>query len=208
MTTSVSVNVGNNAASAGRSIPGIVRIDGDGGGARWRGFNTDGIGLVRDLQQRHGIALRGRRTLIIGAGGATRGILQPLIDAGCSDLQISNRTTTRAQALAQEFGVQAIATDALPSAAPFDLLIHASAAGHTHADLDWPAGLIAANGALVDLSYGRAAAPALRYAAASGALAIDGLGMLIEQAAEAFYLWFGVRPDTAPVYAALAPKQP
>ncbi len=177
----------------------LIRVD-----HAWHGANTDGIGLVRDLTQRQQLDLSGRRLLVIGAGGAARGVLAPLQAAGVTELVIANRSLDKAQALAQQFNGQACALDQLEHQGAFDLIVHASSAGHTEFTLpSWPDSLVRAGTALVDLSYGAASKPALAWASEVDIVAFDGLGMLIEQAAEAFYLWHHQRPDTAPVWGML-----
>ena len=173
-------------------------------GNSWHGANTDGIGLVRDLTERQRLDLQGRRLLLIGAGGAARGVLAPLQAAGVVDLVIANRSVDKAQALAQQFQGQACALDQLGIQGAFDLIVHASSAGHAEFVMpSWPESLVQSGTALVDLSYGMASKPALAWAAELEIVAFDGLGMLIEQAAEAFYLWHHQRPDTAPVWGML-----
>jgi shikimate dehydrogenase len=170
----------------------------------WHGANTDGIGLVRDLTQRQQLNLQGRRLLMIGAGGAARGVIAPLLDAGVSDLVIANRSLDKAQTLAQQFNGQACELDQLENQGAFDLIVHASSAGHGEFVLpSWPESVVRAGTALVDLSYGAASKPALAWASELDIVAFDGLGMLIEQAAEAFYLWHHQRPDTAPIWGML-----
>ena len=170
----------------------------------WYGANTDGIGLVRDLTQRQQLNLSGRRLLLIGAGGAARGVLGPLQDAGALDLVIANRSLDKAKILAQQFNGRACALDQLKDQGAFDLIVHASSVGHGNFVLpSWPETLVQAGTALVDLSYGIASKPALAWASELDIVAFDGLGMLIEQAAEAFYLWHHQRPDTAPVWGML-----
>ncbi|WP_425608270.1 shikimate dehydrogenase [Thermomonas flagellata] len=181
----------------------LVRADGG-----WHGDNTDGAGLVRDLSARHGLDLRDRRVLLLGAGGAARGVAPALLDAGIGALWIANRTAARADALADALGdparVQARGWDALPGLGGFDLLVNATAATRGGALPALPMALVAPHSAAVDLGYGTDAAPFLAWARAAGcAQALDGLGMLVEQAAESFQCWHGVRPDTDPVYADL-----
>ena len=172
----------------------------------WHGANTDGIGLVRDLTQRQQLNLQDRRLLVIGAGGAARGVLGPLQNAGTIDLVIANRSVDKAQALAEQFNGRACGLDQLGNQGAFDLIVHASSAGHGEFVLpDWPASLVRTDTALVDLSYGVASKPALAWASELEIVAFDGLGMLIEQAAEAFYLWHHQRPDTTPVWGMLRP---
>ena len=167
-----------------------------------RGCNTDGVGLVRDVGANLGWTLGGARTLIIGAGGASRGIVAPLQRAGVAHLAIANRTRANAERLAARFGIAA--TGLKDAGGDWDVVLHGTAAG------------LAGDGALVDpvtvagarcydLFYAaNGQTPFCRWAAAHGARAVcDGLGMLVEQAAEAFLLWRGVRPHTRPVLDAL-----
>jgi shikimate dehydrogenase len=176
----------------------------------WYGENTDGAGLLRDLGHNLHWALEGRSILVLGAGGATRGILAPLLQARPRRLAIANRTSDKARALATAMtgvgAVDAIGFDVVPRTV-FDLVINATSAAHSTADpaaRAWPE--LAANPALraYDLAYGAAARPFLRWVRERGAHEVaDGLGMLVEQAAESFFLWRGVRPDTRPVLEAL-----
>jgi len=170
--------------------------------------NTDGVGLVRDLTVRHGLALAGAPVLLLGAGGAARGVIEPLLAAGVRELRIVNRTAARAQALAQRFadprligtGVEALADAAVPGM----VLINATSAGLAGEVLPVPTAVFAAAGFAYDMVYGAQPTAFLRAAAAAGCPAqADGLGMLVEQAAESFRLWRGVMPDTEPVYRAL-----
>jgi shikimate dehydrogenase len=160
------------------------------------GDNTDGIGLVRDLSQHLRFALQGRSILILGAGGAVRGVVGALLDAGAARVVIANRTLAKAQALAERFSVQARALDAL-GGERYDAIINATSAGLTGA-LELPEGLFEPSMLAYDMVYGRDT-PFLAAARRAGALACDGLGMLVEQAAESFFVWRGVRPATAPV---------
>jgi shikimate dehydrogenase len=174
----------------------------------WHGDNTDGVGLVRDLTDRQGLDLRARRTLMIGAGGAARGVAPALLDAGIGDLFIVNRTPERTDALADALGqpgrVHPRYFSDLPTLGSFDLVVNATSATREGGLPPLPMGLIAPRGAAVDLSYGEVAIPFLAWAKAAGALdAVDGLGMLVEQAAESFQRWHHVRPETDAVYAML-----
>ena len=174
----------------------------------WDGDNTDGVGLVRDLTERHALDLRARRVLLIGAGGAARGVAPALLDAGIADLFIVNRTPERADALADALGepgrVHPRYLVDIGAMGSFDLVINATSALRGAAALSLPASLIAPRGDAVDLNYGEVAIPFLAWARASGAdKTVDGLGMLVEQAAESFACWHHVRPDTDPVYAEL-----
>ncbi len=180
--------------------------------AGWLADNTDGVGLVQDLQQAAGWALAGTRLLLVGAGGAAAGVLGPLLAAGPARLVLANRSPDKALALAQrhaavaaQHGVALAAcglADA-PALGPFDIVVNASASSLAGQAAPVDAAVLAPGARAVDLMYGPAAAPFLAWAQAAGAQARDGLGMLVAQAAEAFWLWRGVRPDTAPVLAAL-----
>ena len=174
------------------------------------GDNTDGAGLVRDLSANLNFALAGRRILLLGAGGATRGVLLPLLDTRPTRLTIANRTVGKAEALAALFAVRAGDTaldacgfDAL-AGRRFDLVINATAASLADELPPLPPGLYAEGALAYDMMYGRDPTRFMRAALADGAArAADGLGMLVEQAAESFALWRGVRPDSSPVLATL-----
>ena len=176
---------------------------------QWHGDNTDGAGLVRDLTGRHGLDLRARRALLLGAGGAARGVAPALLDAGISELIIVNRTAERADALADALGEPDRAHSRywrdLGDLGDFSLIVNAtSASRQDQGAFTLPFHLATPRTLAVDLNYGEAAIPFLAWARAAGCHdAVDGLGMLVEQAAEAFEHWHGVRPDTDPVYAAL-----
>ena len=181
-----------------------LRREGDG----WFGDNTDGDGLVRDLTGRNALDLRGRRTLMLGAGGAAHGVAPALLDAGIGELFVVNRHAERADALvdalAQPGRVHSRYWDDLPDIGGFDLIINATSAGLGGAAIALPFSLAASRSAAVDLSYGEAAIGFLAWARAAGAHdVVDGLGMLVEQAALAFELWHGRRPQTDEVYATL-----
>ena len=178
--------------------------DGDG----WRCDNTDGAGLLRDLTERHGLDLRARRVLLLGAGGGARGVAPALLDAGIDSLYIANRTAGNADALADALGdparVHARYLDDLRALGEFDLIVNATSATRGGELPHLPMSMVGRRTAAVDLSYGEAAIPFLAWARANRCHdAIDGLGMLIEQAAESFEIWHGVRPDTDAVYADL-----
>jgi shikimate dehydrogenase len=166
------------------------------------GDNTDGAGLAADLTRNLHCALAGKRILLLGAGGAARGVIEPLLDQRPAALVIANRTVSRAQALAELFdrGIRACGFDAVD--APFDLVINATAASLAGELPPLSPGIFTADTLAYDMMYGRDT-PFLAFARAEGAATADGLGMLVEQAAEAFFVWRGVRPDTAPVIAAL-----
>lgn len=172
-------------------------------GGRLRGENTDGIGLVRDLGDNHGFPFTGRRLLLLGAGGAARGCLRPLLETRPALLVIANRTASKALALAAELAelgpISGRGLDDL-GADGFDLIINATSAGLAGDTPDLPPGCLAQGGWAYDMLYGDAPTPFCRWAESQGAArALDGLGMLVEQAAESFRLWRGVRPSTRPV---------
>ncbi|MBF0257076.1 MAG: shikimate dehydrogenase [Gammaproteobacteria bacterium] len=169
---------------------------------RLRGDNTDGTGLVRDLLQNHGVVLAGKRLLLLGAGGASRGVLRPLLEQQPQRLTIANRTAVKARELADllaDARVQGCGLEGL-AGQQFDLIINGTAAGLGGAVPAIPDDCLAPGGVSYDMMYGLEPTAFVRWGQAHGAsLALDGLGMLVEQAAEAFYLWRGLRPQTAPV---------
>lgn len=171
--------------------------------------NTDGAGLVADLRANLRIDLRGARILVVGAGGAARGVVGPLLDEGPSMLVIANRTVDRARELAARFSsggiVAACALDDLPPR-DFDLVLNATSASTKGEPLVLPDSVWSARPVAYDMAYGPAARAFVAHAAAKGARACDGLGMLVEQAAESYLLWRGRRPATAEVLAALRAK--
>jgi shikimate dehydrogenase len=178
--------------------------------AGWLADNTDGSGLLRDIGQHAGFDLAGRRVLLIGAGGAGAGVLGPLLQARPRQLVLINRSPERAEHLAERHAALARAHGVELSTAPlerpgsgFELVINASASSLQAAGVPVPAAVLAPHALAMDLMYGPAAQGFLDWAAAHGASGRDGLGMLVEQAAEAFYVWRGVRPDGAPVLQAL-----
>jgi shikimate dehydrogenase len=177
-------------------------------GARILGDNTDGIGLVTDIVRNGGVALNGKRILLLGAGGAARGAVLPLLAETPACLVIANRTIEKAQALALRFGAggQVSASDYAGLQQPFDIVINATSASLAD-DLPPISPRVFAAGSLAyDMMYAKEPTVFLRFAQARGAAIRDGLGMLVEQAAEAFYGWRGVRPDTAPVLDELRKK--
>lgn len=180
----------------------------DAGG--WFADNTDGIGLVRDIETSAGPAIAGRRVLLVGAGGAGAGVLGPLLAARPVQVVVANRTLHKAQALVDSHAGWAHDHGAALAVAPleapgtgFDVVINASSSSLHGAASPVPAAVLRPGTLAVDLMYGAAAEPFIAWAQAHGAVGRDGLGMLVEQAAEAFFLWRGVRPDTAPVLLAL-----
>jgi shikimate dehydrogenase len=171
------------------------------------GDNTDGAGLVTDIQDNLACPLAGKRILLLGAGGAARGAVAPLLACSPAELAIANRTAAKALALAADFAD--LATVAAGSAADFDgrafdVVINATSASLSGAALALPGGLFAPGSLAYDMMYGKGETPFLVLARAQGAARVaDGLGMLVEQAAEAFRVWRGVRPASRPVLAAL-----
>ncbi len=178
---------------------------------RWYGDNTDGAGLVRDLTANLGIEIRDRRVVVLGAGGAARGVVGPLLDCIPERLVIANRTVGKAEELAKLFAplgpVVALAIPAL-AGQEFDLVINATSAGlASDAEHKWPESTFAPHAFGYDMIYGDQPTQFVRWATKQGAArTADGLGMLVEQAAESFLLWRGVRPATSPVFALLRPR--
>src|SRR3989338_8190006 len=187
-------------------------------GATILGDNTDGAGLVRDIQQNLKFSLQGRDILLLGAGGAAWGVSLPLLEAE-ANINIFNRTTDKAQQLSHglqvflkrdlytrkglKFGLPNFVNSyAELSSKQFDFVINATSAGLTGSEIPLPPTIFAPGALAYDMMYGRET-PFMKFAREHGAQVADGLGMLVEQAAEAFYIWRGVRPDTAPIIAAL-----
>jgi shikimate dehydrogenase len=166
------------------------------------GDNTDGAGLVADLTRNLKRTLAGQRILLLGAGGAARGVIEPLLDQQPATLVIANRTLSRAEELAKLFGHGIRASTFEAADTPFDIVINATAASLAGELPPLSPRIFGADTLAYDMMYGRDT-PFLDFARAHGAATADGLGMLVEQAAEAFYLWRGVRPDTTPVIASL-----
>lgn len=171
------------------------------------GDNTDGAGLVRDLRHNHGVRLHKRRILLLGAGGAVRGVLPSLLAEAPAELIIANRTRERAESIAASFAdLGQVTINSLPGLAGerFDLIINGTSAG-LHGEIPaLPEDLRVDGATAYDMVYGEAPTAFCRWALRHGAArALDGLGMLVEQAAESFLLWRGVRPQTAPVIQAL-----
>jgi shikimate dehydrogenase len=186
----------------------LTRSDG-----AWSGDNTDGAGLIRDLTERHRLDLRARRTLLLGAGGAARAAAHTLLDAGIGELVIVNRNAERADALADSVQdpvrVHTRYWSDLGELGSFDLIVNATSAGIARESLNLPFALVAPRASCYDLSYGAAAFGFVAWARAAGAgKALDGLGMLVEQAAESFAIWHGTRPETDPVHDMLRSELP
>lgn len=174
------------------------------------GENTDGIGLVTDLISNQEISLKGSSILILGAGGASRGIIGPILNQLPANVVIANRTVIKAINLAEEFAeigsIAACDFDALVGQ-KFALVLNATSASLTNQLPPLPKSLLAENGVCYDLAYSNEPTAFVRWGQANHAeKSLDGLGMLVEQAAEAFCLWRGVRPDTQPVIDSLRPK--
>ena len=162
--------------------------------------NTDGIGLVRDLTVNHGVTLQGRRVLVLGAGGAVRGVLQPLLEQQPAELVIANRTVSKAEELAADFAdagyISASSFDGLNG--QFDIIINGTSASLSGDLPPLNASILKPNTVTYDMMYGKGRTVFNQWAFEHGVhKTLDGLGMLVEQAAEAFTLWRGVRPDTA-----------
>jgi shikimate dehydrogenase len=179
-------------------------------GEEIRADNSDGVGLVRDIEANAGCALAGQRVLLIGAGGAGAGVLGPLLQARPAELTVVNRTEERAQdlvlrhtELARACGVRLCVAAMQAPGEAFDVVINASASSLEGAASPVPAAVLRPGTLAVDLMYGPKAQAFMDWASQHGAQPRDGLGMLVEQAAVAFEHWRGVRPDTAPVLAAL-----
>ena len=176
-------------------------------GNRLLGDNTDGAGLVQDLCHNLNVTVSKRRVLVLGAGGATRGVLAPLLEQAPEIVVIANRTADRAEALAAAFadvgtthgvGFEDIAGE------PFDLILNATSASLSGEMPPVPPSAVGPQTVCYDLAYGKAATPFVKWSQAAGAArALQGIGMLVEQAAESFYLWRGVRPPTAHVLTVL-----
>ncbi len=182
-----------------------LRFDAEGG---WLADNTDGVGLVRDITLNAQVPLAGRRVLLLGAGGASAGVLGPLIEARPAEVVVANRTVDKAQAIvvrhadwAAQHGVQLSARGLQDAGEAFDVFINGTAASLSGSGVPVGAQVIKPGALALDMMYGPAAQAFLDWARAHGAVARDGLGMLVEQAAESFALWRGIRPDTGPVLA-------
>lgn len=176
---------------------------------RLAGDNTDGVGLVRDIEQNNAGQLSGARILVLGAGGAVRGVLPRLIAAGPASVCIVNRTVSRAEALAQlfadQYGLDVLSYQQLQQQAPaFDWIINGSAGGLKGDLPPVPDTLVASGTACYDMVYAPGGTVFQKWASARGAaMSLDGTGMLVEQAAESFRIWRGIHPDTQPVIQAL-----
>ena len=172
------------------------------------GDNTDGPGLVADITRNAGVAMRGKRILLLGAGGAARGALLPFIQQGPREIVIANRTVATAEQLARDFapyGIPVHGTGFDTVAGSFDIVVNATS-GSLAGEVPPVAASVFGPGALaLDMMYGNQPTVFMAFAAGHGAATRDGLGMLVEQAAEAFAVWRGVRPDTAEVFRKMRP---
>jgi len=173
------------------------------------GDNTDGAGILRDITVNQGCPVAGRRVLLLGAGGAARGTVLPILDAAPASLVIANRTASKAAELADEFArsgpLKPLGCGFSELAGQhFDVVINATSASLSDVAPNLPEGLYAPGSLAYDMMYGKGDTPFMRAARDQGAARLcDGLGMLVEQAAESFLLWRGVRPDTTSVLAQL-----
>lgn len=173
-------------------------------GGGMRGDNTDGVGFMQDLTVNHDQEIAAKRVLILGAGGATRGILAPLLDAKPAEVVLANRTLARASALVEQFEgsgeFRACEFDDLEDQDPFDLVINATSAGRSGESPPFPPSCVGSVSFCYDLAYGLKGTPFVAWARKHGAReAVQGWGMLVEQAAESFQIWHGTRPDTAEI---------
>jgi shikimate dehydrogenase len=170
---------------------------------RIKGDNTDGIGLVRDIMINAAVPLKGRSVLLLGAGGAARGVILPLIEANIASLVTANRTQDKARELAQHFSSSTVTVSASTFGQldrPFDVIINATSASLSSDLPPVPDAVFGPATLAYDMMYSAQPTLFMQHAAQRGAQVRDGLGMLVEQAAESFYIWRGVRPETASVY--------
>jgi shikimate dehydrogenase len=188
--------------SAGAKAAGAVNTISIVGGSL-RGDNTDGLGFIRDVTVNLRQALAGARIAVLGAGGAARGIIGPLLEQKPAQLVVANRTKERADEVVARFGSATLLARSfaeLADQAPFDVLINATSAGLKGETPPFPASLVGPSSFCYDLVYGSSDTPFVAWAKTHGAArAVHGWGMLVEQAAESFAIWRGVRPDTKPL---------
>ena len=192
------------AARAAKAVNTLTFADG-----KVRGDNTDGAGFIRDVTENEGRSFADARVLILGAGGAARGILGPVLAAGPGALTLANRTPARAAALKREFAAQGdiavCAFEDLGGLGAFDIVVNATSAGLRGEQPPFPASLLTRATFCYDLAYSLKPTPFVAWAHEHGAeRAVQGWGMLVEQAAESFAIWRGIRPDTAPIRRQLA----
>ena len=187
-------------AKAAGAVNTLKFVDG-----RIMGDNTDGVGLVTDIVRNAGVSMDGKSIALLGAGGAARGVILPILEQRPKELVIANRTFAKAADLASRFAahgnVVASTFEALQR--PFDIVINATSASLSAELPPVPPLAFGAKTLAYDMMYGTEPTVFMRFAGQHGANARDGLGMLIEQAAESFFAWRGVRPDTLPAFAAL-----
>lgn len=173
--------------------------------SRLVGDNTDGCGLVNDILKHHQTPLAGKKVLLLGAGGAAQGVILPLLEQQPLQLTVANRSLEKAQVMADRFAADATRSQTSLQVQTFadlsqayDVVINATSAGLTDSPLHIPSSVFKSTTLAYDMMYGRDT-PFMQQARTAGAQVADGLGMLVEQAAEAFYLWHGLSPETAPV---------
>jgi shikimate dehydrogenase len=174
----------------------------------WHGDNTDGAGIVQDLTRNLGVSLAGRTILILGAGGGTRGVLGPLLAETPARICVANRTLARAEEIVCLFAHAGTVFASSPQALAerFDVVINATPWDEDGEGRGWPGAIFEQGSLAYDMVYADQPTPYMRWARENGAArAADGLGMLIEQAAESFLIWRGIRPETAPVFELLRP---
>jgi shikimate dehydrogenase len=168
-----------------------------------KGDNTDGAGLINDIQYNLHHTLQGKRILLLGAGGAAQGVLLPLLSVKPASITIANRSLDKAQNMVEKFAHNMLSASSFEALSGlFDVIINATSTGLIDTALPIPNTIFAKNCLAYEMMYGLET-PFMAQARANGAQVADGLGMLVEQAAEAFYIWRGVRPQTAPVIAQL-----
>src|SRR5699024_4394902 len=167
------------------------------------GDNTDGAGMLADMVRHNNWKMLNKRVLVLGAGGAVRGVLNCLLDAGVREVVVANRTLARAEELVQQFAergeLAVVALEDLAAQEAFDVIINGTAASLAGEDLNLPVSLLATGAYCYDMMYSKEPSPFLQWASDHGASTSDGLGMLVEQAAESFYRWHGWRPGTVAV---------
>jgi len=163
-----------------------------------QGHNTDGLGLINDITKNLGTNLQGKRVLLLGAGGAAEGVFQPILEQNPAMLVVANRTLEKAQKMVNKSPNKASASTFGALQGQFDIVINATSTGISDIALPIPSSIFSKDCLAYEMMYGRET-PFMKLAKENGAQVTDGLGMLVEQAAEAFYLWRGVRPQTAPV---------
>jgi len=163
-----------------------------------QGHNTDGLGLINDITKNLGTNLQGKRVLLLGAGGAAEGVFQPILEQNPAMLVVANRTLEKAQKMVNKSPNKASASTFGALQGQFDIVINATSTGISDIALPIPSSIFSKDCLAYEMMYGRET-PFMKLAKENGAQVTDGLGMLVEQAAEAFYLWRGVRPETAPV---------